>query len=134
MRKKVVDCVHKIGGRENEVSIKADTSDEKFTFAITKDDDGEEHVGIKVDDEFLEALIENFRYFYSKGMIPWVCPSCGRFFGGNYDVGSMRWFECGFCGAEWELDNGAEVDEFVDKEKLKLKGAEEKWITKTLKK
>ena len=134
MRKKVVDCVHKIGGCENEHSISADTSAEKFAFAITKDGDGEEHLGIKMDYEFMNKLIENLQYFYRKGMIPWVCPSCGRFFGANYDVGSIRWFECGSCGAEWELYNETDVDEFVDREKLKLKGAEEKWITKTLKK
>ena len=57
------------------------------------------------------------RQFFMEGMIPWVCPSCGKLWGGNYDVGAMYWFKCHVCGAEWEQKNPEEVDRIIENAK-----------------
>lgn len=92
-------------------------AEEKYGFRTTYDADGGEHFGIWVSEEHLEERLKHLRDFYQEGMIPWVCPSCGKLWGGHYDVGSMTWFKCHVCGAEWELINPEEVSENIERAK-----------------
>ena len=116
-------AIEKHGGEELTVGFDSRDCepDISFQFAIVPDDDGEKHFGINLTEEKQNEYLEHIKHFYSKGMIPWICPSCGRFYGGHYDVGSMRWFQCHFCGAEWELKNGEELDKYTESEERKLK-------------
>ena len=119
-------CEIKIGGVLNAYSLESTDSAEKeeegrYSFALTKDPDGEEHFGVRLSEEEINNRINIMREFWQEGMIPWICPSCGKLWGANYDVGSLQWFECNFCGAEWELANGDDVDKYVDQEKRKQK-------------
>ena len=92
-------------------------AEERYGFGTIKDPEGDEHFGIWLSDEELEQRIEHIRQFYKEGMIPWVCPSCGKLWGGQYDVGSMTWFKCHVCGAEWEQINPEEVSKNVEEAK-----------------
>ena len=47
---------------------------------------------------------------YKEGMAPYFCPSCGQLMGGNYPM-TVKWFECGVCGAHWECSNFKELFE-----------------------
>lgn len=119
-------CTQKFGDELQTFSLQSNEkaqADEqsRYCFATTQDRDGGEHFGVKLTDEEIESRIQNMREFWQEGMIPWICPSCGKLWGANYDVGSLRWFECHFCGAEWELINPDETDSYLDKEKRKLK-------------
>ena len=115
-------CTQKFGDELHTYSLKSDENAQeaeklRYSFATTHDKDGGEHFGVKLSEEELESRVKVFREFWEEGMIPWICPSCGKLWGANYDVGSLRWFECHFCGAEWELVNGDEVDKYVDNSK-----------------
>ena len=113
-------CTHKMCDAE-EYTVNLQSNDEsrkyaeeRYGFTETFDADGGDHFGIWVSEEELEHRMEMIRQFYTEGMIPWICPSCGKVWGGSYDVGSMRWFRCHVCGAEWELKNGEEVDKIIE--------------------
>ena len=104
---------------DNEESIKY--AEERWGFTETQDSDGGDHFGIWLSEEELEHRLEMIRHFYEEDMIPWLCPSCGKVCGGLYDVGSMVWFRCHCCGAEWEQKNPEEVDRIIaDAKKPKL--------------
>lgn len=119
-------CTQKIGGEENtfnlidsEESVKA--AEERYGFQTTYDSDGGEHFGIWLSEEELNHRLEMIRQFYKEGMIPWICPSCGKMWGGLYDVGSIVSFQCHVCGAKWEQTNPEEVDRIIeDAKKPKL--------------
>jgi hypothetical protein len=118
-------CTTKIGGELNTFSLSSDEKaqkemQERSCFAITKDSDGEEHLGVKLSKEELSERMKIMRQFYKEGMIPWVCPSCGKLWGANYDVGSLRSFSCHECGAEWELINGDDMDVYTERERRML--------------
>lgn len=115
-------CRMNINGGENtfnmfdtEESRKA--SEERYGFQTTYDSDGGEHFGIWLSEEEIKHRTEMIRQFFSEGMIPWVCPSCGKVWGGQYDVGSMVWFKCHVCGAEWEQTNPEEVTGNIERAK-----------------
>ena len=119
-------CTIKIRDALNDVSLHSnddvqEKEKERYSFAITHDPDGDEHFGVILGKQELEDRMHNIKQFYEEGMIPWICPSCGKLWGANYDVGSLRWFECHFCGAEWELINPEETDSYIEKEKRKAK-------------
>lgn len=101
-------------GTTEEANKKAE---ELYGFCTTTDPDGKEHFGIWLSEEHLENRLKYIRDFYQEGMIPWICPSCGKLWGAYYDVGSMTWFKCHCCGAEWELTNPDEVDENIERAK-----------------
>lgn len=92
-------------------------SETRYGFRTTYDSDGNEHFGIWLSNDEIKHRTEMIRQFFMEGMIPWVCPSCGKLWGGHYDVGSMSWFKCHVCGAEWEQINPDEVSENIERAK-----------------
>lgn len=119
-------CTQKFGDELQTFSLQSneiaqEKEQERYSFAITHDPEGDDHFGVVLSKQELDDRMKVLREFYEEGMIPWICPSCGKLWGANYDVGSLRWFECHFCGAEWELINGEEVDKYTSKEQRKLR-------------
>lgn len=64
----------------------------------------------------VEKEVDKWRYARSKNGIPWVCPTCGNFYGFNYGQTLMQ-FQCGRCGALWKCMNFDEVSSEEDDNK-----------------
>ena len=97
-----------MGFRHNE-KMKAE-EDPAEAFAIVTDPDGLDRLGVKLSEKELGTRLKTIRGIYEKGMIPFICPSCGKLYGGSYDIGTLIGFRCHMCGAEWKIKNQKKVE------------------------
>lgn len=117
-------CTQKFGDEFQTFSVSSNEKaqvqeQERYSFALVEHGE-EQHFTVKLSEEEIKNRVADIRAFYEEGMIPWICPTCGKLWGANYDAGTIRWFQCHFCGAEWEMANEDEVDKYLDNEKRKL--------------